>query len=85
MNDVWNSIIRPRFERSNALTGTNVLDNENKDGIKEIQTAVPLEFQKGFSKKRIDHRHHAMDAIIIACATRNLVNYLNNESATLEC
>lgn len=43
---------------------------------------MPLELQKGFNKKRIDHRHHAMDAIIIACANRNIINYLNNESAT---
>lgn len=46
--------------------------------------AVPLELQKGFSKKRIDHRHHAMDAIVIACANRNIVNYLNNASALSE-
>ena len=38
--------------------------------------------QKGFSKKRIDHRHHAMDAIVIACAIRNHINYLSNESAS---
>ena len=43
---------------------------------------MPLELQKGFNKKRIDHRHHAMDAIVIACANRNIVNYLNNESAS---
>lgn len=42
---------------------------------------MPLEQQRGFNKKRIDHRHHAMDAIVIACATRSIVNYLNNESA----
>jgi CRISPR-associated endonuclease Csn1 len=43
---------------------------------------MPLELQKGFNKKRIDHRHHAMDAIVIACGNRNIVNYLNNESAS---
>lgn len=43
---------------------------------------MPLDLQKGFNKKRIDHRHHAMDAIVIACANRNIVNYLNNESAS---
>ena len=43
--------------------------------------ALPLYLQKGFNKKRIDHRHHAMDAIVIACANRNIVNYLNNSSA----
>ena len=42
---------------------------------------MPLELQKGFNKKRIDHRHHAMDAIVIACTTRDHVNLLNNEAA----
>lgn len=83
MNDVWNSIVYPRFERLNTLTGTQRFGHwENKDGKKVFQTELPLEYQKGFSKKRIDHRHHAMDAIVIACATRNHVNYLNNESAS---
>ena len=46
--------------------------------------SLPLELQKGFNKKRIDHRHHAMDAIVIACANRNIVNYLNNEAASVK-
>ncbi len=83
VNDVWNSIIYPRFERLNMLTGSQQFGRwENKEGKRVFQTAVPLEMQKGFSKKRIDHRHHAMDAIVIACATRNHINYLSNESAS---
>lgn len=83
VNDVWNSIIYPRFERLNELTGSQQFGCwENKEGKRVFQTAVPLEMQKGFSKKRIDHRHHAMDAIVIACATRNHINYLSNESAS---
>lgn len=83
LNDVWNRIIYPRFERLNQLTNSENYGHwENKDGKKFFQTSLPLELQKGFSKKRIDHRHHAMDAIVIACADRNIVNYLNNESAT---
>ena len=82
LNDVWNEIITPRFERLNKLTkSTNFGEWTNKEGKKVFQTQVPIELQKGFSKKRIDHRHHALDAIIIACATRSHVNYLNNESA----
>ena len=42
---------------------------------------MPIDLSAGFNKKRIDHRHHAMDAIVIACATRNHVNYLNNSAA----
>lgn len=79
MNDVWNSIILPRFQRLNALTGKDCFTTLNAEGH-EIPN-MPLESQKGFSKKRIDHRHHAMDAIVIACATRDHVNLLNNEAA----
>lgn len=80
MNDVWNEIILPRFERLNRLTGKTCFTTTNKEG--HVIPDMPLELQKGFNKKRIDHRHHAMDAIVIACASRNIVNYLNNESAS---
>jgi CRISPR-associated endonuclease Csn1 len=82
LNDVWNDIITPRFERLNELTNSNNFGEwTNKEGKKVFQTQVPLELQKGFSKKRIDHRHHTMDALVIACATRNHINFLNNEHA----
>jgi CRISPR-associated endonuclease Csn1 len=79
MNDVWNSIILPRFKRLNALTGKDCFTTITANGHET--PAMPLELQKGFNKKRIDHRHHAMDAIVIACATRDHVNLLNNEAA----
>ena len=82
LKDVWNTIVYPRFERMNQLTGTEDYGHwENKDGKRVFQTAMPLELSKGFSKKRIDHRHHAMDALVIALASRNIVSYLNNDSA----
>lgn len=79
MNDVWNNIVLPRFQRLNRITGRDVFTTHTPEGH-EIP-AMPLELQKGFNKKRIDHRHHAMDAIVIACATRDHVNLLNNEAA----
>lgn len=79
MNDVWNRIILPRFERLNQLTGKDCFTAMSREG--NLIPAMPLELQKGFNKKRIDHRHHAMDAIVIACATRDHVNLLNNEAA----
>lgn len=85
LNDVWNEIISPRFERLNALTNSNDYGEwTNKDGKKVFQIKVPLAISKGFSKKRIDHRHHVPDAIVIACATRNHINYLNNKYAKSE-
>ncbi len=82
MNDVWNRIILPRFIRMNELTKSTHFTTINTSG--EIIPAMPLELQKGFSRKRIDHRHHAMDAIVIACTTRDHVNLLNNEAALSE-
>ena len=82
LNDVWNHIVYPRFERMNQLSGTDDYGHwESKDGKWVFQTSMPLELQAGFNKKRIDHRHHAMDALVIACASRQIISYLNNESA----
>ncbi len=79
VNDVWNRIILPRFERLDKMCGQQLYTTKNTSG--HVIPDMPIEQQRGFNKKRIDHRHHAMDAIVIACATRSIVNYLNNESA----
>ncbi|MEG2341345.1 MAG: HNH endonuclease domain-containing protein [Odoribacter sp.] len=80
MTDVWNKIVTPRFVRLNEMTQSTKF-GDWKNNYFQIQ--MPLELQKGFNKKRIDHRHHAMDALVIACATREHINYLNNESASI--
>src|SRR5690606_22374155 len=80
LNDVWNDLILPRFERMNQLTNSTDFTAWNEKHQKFLPS-VPLELSKGFQKKRIDHRHHALDALIIACATRDHVNLLNNKHA----
>lgn len=82
LKDVWNTIVTPRFERLNKLSGTNDFgEMKEENGSRYFQTNVPSEYEKGFKKKRIDHRHHAMDALVIACTTRNMVNYISNVNA----
>ncbi|MFA9191300.1 type II CRISPR RNA-guided endonuclease Cas9 [Flavobacterium sp. FZUC8N2.13] len=88
LNDVWNNIITPRFERLNALTNSSDFgkielkkDEFGNKGKQVFQTTVPDALAKGFTKKRIDHRHHALDALVIACVTRTHINYLNNLNA----
>lgn len=83
VNDKWNEIIMPRFK---ALDDK-VEDKGDRDkrfiatsNGHEIPT-VPTDMLKGFNKKRIDHRHHAMDAIVIACASLAMVNYISNNAA----
>ncbi len=77
LEHVWNELITPRFIRMNELKGTDEFGKVNENTNKFLPT-VPLVNQKGFSKKRIDHRHHALDALAIACITKNHVNYLNS-------
>lgn len=79
INDLWKQIMLPRFERLDGMSQDESFVAVNANGQKV--PVVPFYRQKGFEMKRIDHRHHAMDAIVIACATRNIVNYLNNSSA----
>lgn len=80
IHDAWNRLILPRFVRMNEMTHSELYTTRTAGG--HLIPHMPLEQQRSFSFKRIDHRHHAMDAIVTACATRNMVNYLNNESAS---
>ncbi len=80
LNDVWNDIIVPRFKRMNELTKSNDFGDINPNTNKFLPK-VPDSLLKGFSKKRIDHRHHALDALVIALVSRSHINYLNNLNA----
>lgn len=82
LNQIWNELITPRFERLNELTSSNKYGSYvDKQGKRVFEIDIPMEESKGFRKKRIDHRHHALDALVVACTTRNHVGYLNNEYA----
>lgn len=82
INSIWNDIIAPRFQRLNELTKTNDYGEWiEESGKRYFRINIPMEISQGFQKKRIDHRHHAMDAIVIACTTRDHVNYLSNQAA----
>lgn len=86
LNDKWNEIIAPRFERMNQLTNSNDFGYFDKS-INAFRIQMPNDLSKGFNKKRIDHRHHALDALIIACVTKKHINYLNalnNEKVKFE-
>ena len=82
LHDVWNEIVAPRFMRLNRNEGSSRFGRERiKEGKRFFQPEVPLELRRGFELKRIDHRHHAMDAIVIACLTRQVIDYINNTRA----
>ncbi|MBQ0046791.1 MAG: hypothetical protein KBT33_04660 [Prevotellaceae bacterium] len=87
LGDVWNRIISPRFERMNSLiseyTGnpcTLFGEIKNIHGNEVFIPQVPEAYRDEFEKKRIDHRHHALDALVIALSEVAHVQYLNNVS-----
>ncbi|MDZ7741872.1 MAG: hypothetical protein U5Q03_09020 [Bacteroidota bacterium] len=61
----------------NELTNSNDFGYWDKK-INAFRCTVPEELAKGFSKKRIDHRHHALDALVVACVTKDHTNYITS-------
>ena len=87
MGNVWNEIIAPRFKRMNneveKLTGkpTTLFGEEREiDGQMVFIPDVPEPYRDTFEKKRIDHRHHALDALVVALTERAHIQYINNVS-----
>ncbi|NOT93256.1 MAG: hypothetical protein HOP05_16510 [Ferruginibacter sp.] len=69
LNKLWKEVLKPRFERLEGILGEPlILPSETKEG--------DYHFAKNY--KRIDHRHHALDALVIACTSRSHIKYLNS-------
>ena len=77
LNDKWNELIAPRFKRMNEITNSEDYGYWDSK-INAFRIQLPKEIEQGFSKKRIDHRHHALDALVIACATKDHINYITS-------
>lgn len=73
LNRVWKELLLPRFERLEKILGQQIIirDETNND----------IHFNIDCDKKRIDHRHHALDALVIAATTREHIRYLNSLNA----
>ena len=79
LDETWNELIKQRFIRMNELLNTNDFGEERL--IEGHPVFVPTIPDNEVNKKRIDHRHHALDALIVALTTENQVNYINNISS----
>lgn len=77
LNDKWNELIAPRFKRMNEITNSNDYGYWDKT-INAFRTQVPDTARANFNKKRIDHRHHALDALVLACCDRRHIQYLTS-------
>lgn len=72
LTKLWKDLLKSRFERLEGILGEQlILPDDTKQGN--------YHFAKDY--KRIDHRHHALDALVIACTTRSHIKYLNSLSS----
>jgi CRISPR-associated endonuclease Csn1 len=87
LTKVWSKLLEDRFKRLNQLvhqSDEGLFGNYRTDkntNTNFFRPTVPIEFQANFDIKRIDHRHHTLDALIIGVTTRSHINYINNHHA----
>ncbi|OQP51720.1 hypothetical protein A4H97_26270 [Niastella yeongjuensis] len=74
MGDMMKRLLIERFERLEKLTGEKKVEYlTDEDGRRRLHL-------QGF-EKRIDHRHHAIDALIVACTLDEHITYINTLEA----
>ncbi len=69
LHDKWKQLLAPRFQRMNELHDTDEFYSESNNQIHLSGNDTDI--------KRLDHRHHALDALVIACTTRQHIQYIN--------
>ena len=86
LEEVWKELVAPRFIRMNELTQSTLFGEWqiSKSGQKYFDCNLDdtiREKDESYDIKRIDHRHHALDALIVALCREEHVNYINNINA----
>ncbi len=86
LDEVWTELVAPRYIRLNELTQSKLFGSWqiSKNGKKYFDCNLDnsvREKDESYDIKRIDHRHHALDALIVALCTQEHVNYINNINA----
>ncbi|WP_207513170.1 type II CRISPR RNA-guided endonuclease Cas9 [Longitalea luteola] len=74
LNDMMKRLLIERFERLEKLTGDRKVEYvTDEDGKRRLHL-------QGY-EKRIDHRHHAVDALVTACTLHEHIQYINTLEA----
>ncbi len=81
LNEVWKDILKPRFKRlENIINKELIFQDEDDPNKYHFDLSINPKLEKE-GLKRLDHRHHALDATIIAATTHEHVRYLNTLNA----
>ncbi|MFA7360360.1 MAG: type II CRISPR RNA-guided endonuclease Cas9 [Candidatus Kapaibacterium sp.] len=76
VSELMRRLIKPRFQRLEDKFSVKLVEESNIIGRNGKPTGKKKTIIKGFSK-RYDHRHHALDALIIACTRQGIIQQLN--------
>jgi CRISPR-associated endonuclease Csn1 len=77
LNDLMKRLLIERFERLEKLTGDKKVEYfTDEEGRRRLHL-------QGY-EKRIDHRHHIIDALIVACTLREHITYINTLEAQIK-
>lgn len=77
LSEVMKDLVKWRFERLEEKTGEKYSWYEQETDDEGKPTGKKVLRLKGY-EKRIDHRHHALDALVVSCTTRSHIKYLND-------
>jgi CRISPR-associated endonuclease Csn1 len=81
LGEKMKELIKWRFERLEDKTHENYVWYDDETDQEGKSTGRKILRLNGY-EKRLDHRHHAMDALIVACTTRAHIKYLNDLNAS---
>ena len=84
LQNIWNELLLPRFERIEKNLGLENQIIQKNQGKISFNLSIITKENEEIETKRLDHRHHALDALIIATTTREHIRYLNTLNAADE-
>jgi len=76
LGELMKKLLKPRFEKLQEKFSEQLVNEEEIIGSNGKPTGKKRTVIKGYSK-RFDHRHHAIDALIVACTRQGIVQQLN--------
>ncbi len=80
LNDIFKRKLAERYQAFENKINNNEIAKQNDIHVIYLDKDETGRLKINDFTKRIDHRHHALDALAVACTTRKHVKYLNDKN-----
>jgi CRISPR subtype II RNA-guided endonuclease Cas9/Csn1 len=80
LNDIFKRTLKIRYQEFENKININESVKENNSQVIYVDKDETGNLKINDFTKRIDHRHHALDALAVSCTTRKHVKYLNDKN-----